>query len=215
MTLRVSRASGSIILTLPPRCSDADAGTFVSRHMAWLRDNLELLPAPVPFGDGASMPLRGEMHRLVFTGPGRASRVVMQRAAPDSTRELLVSGHLEHAPRRLRDWLWAQARADLESRVAHHARNLGLTYKRISIRDQSSRWGSCSTTGVLSFSWRLVMAPPLVLDYVAAHEVAHLAEMNHGRRFWALVRKTMPEMDEAKAWLHASGMELHRYGVAA
>jgi predicted metal-dependent hydrolase len=99
--------------------------------------------------------------------------------------------------------------------VLFHAERLGLRAKRIAVRDQSSRWGSCSTTGVLSFSWRLVLAPPLVLDYVAAHEVAHLAEMNHGPRFWALVRQTMPEMDEAKLWLLRFGADLHRYGVDA
>ena len=95
------------------------------------------------------------------------------------------------------------------------AEQLGVAVKRISVRDQSSRWGSCSTTGLLSFSWRLVMAPPLVLDYVAAHEVAHLAEMNHGPRFWRLVVRMMPQMEEAKFWLRRNGMDLHRYGADA
>ena len=102
-----------------------------------------------------------------------------------------------------------QAKLDLEARVAFHAGRLDLRARRISLRDQASRWGSCSTTGLLSFSWRLILAPPIVLDYVAAHEVAHLAEMNHGPRFWALVAKTMPEMRSAKAWLYktVAGME--------
>ncbi|MEL7543611.1 MAG: M48 family metallopeptidase, partial [Pseudomonadota bacterium] len=102
-------------------------------------------------------------------------------------------------------------RQDLTERVAFHAARLGLTPKRITVRDQSSRWGSCSTTGALSFSWRLVLAPPNVLDYVAAHEVAHLREMNHSHRFWNLVRQTMPEMDAAKAWLRENGAHLHAY----
>ena len=94
-----------------------------------------------------------------------------------------------------------------------HARNLGVRARRITLRDQKSRWGSCSSAGQLSFSWRLVLAPPFVLDYVAAHEVAHLAEMNHGPRFWRLVAKTLPAFEEAKVWLRIHGMDLYRYGM--
>ncbi|MEZ5854945.1 MAG: SprT family zinc-dependent metalloprotease [Hyphomicrobiaceae bacterium] len=126
---------------------------------------------------------------------------------------LLVSGDLEHAPRRLRDWLQSEARKDLGERCDHHAEQLGLKIRRITVRDQKSRWGSCSSDGQLSFSWRLILAPPLVLDYVAAHEVAHLAEMNHGPRFWKLVKKTMPRLEEAKLWLRTKGMNLYRYGA--
>jgi predicted metal-dependent hydrolase len=91
---------------------------------------------------------------------------------------------------------------------------LGVTVRRISIRDQASRWGSCSTTGALSFSWRLVLAPRHVLDYLAAHEVAHLLEMNHSARFWRLLGRMCPDMERAKAWLDVHGTDLHRYGVA-
>src|SRR5690606_2143888 len=80
-------------------------------------------------------------------------------------------------------------------------------------RDQSSRWGSCSSAGVLSYSWRLILAPPYVLDYLAAHEVAHLQEMNHSPRFWRLVEKLVPNMRRAKAWLDVHGTDLHRYGA--
>src|SRR4029079_16057174 len=101
---------------------------------------------------------------------------------------------------------------DLRHCVEIHAKHLNLAPKRIVVRDQTSRWGSCSTTGALSFSWRLVLAPPFVLDYVAAHEVAHLAEMNHGPRFWALVKKIRPVFETAKQWLQMLGPDLHRYG---
>ena len=118
-------------------------------------------------------------------------------------------------PRRLRDWLTTEARRDIVERVNRHAANLGLHAGRVTVRDQKSRWGSCSTTGALSFSWRLIMAPSFVLDYVAAHEVAHLAEINHGPRFWALVARTMPQTEEAKRWLLTFGSDLHRYGCEA
>ena len=94
-----------------------------------------------------------------------------------------------------------------------HAQRLGLTYTRLGVRDQTSRWGSCSSNKTLSFSWRLILAPEEILDYVAAHEVAHLREMNHSERFWALVTKTLPGHDEARQWLRQNGQELHRYGA--
>jgi predicted metal-dependent hydrolase len=92
---------------------------------------------------------------------------------------------------------------------------LGVEFRRISVRDQTSRWGSCSSTGVLSYSWRLIFAPPFVLEYLAAHEVAHLVEMNHSRRFWRLVEHICPHVGRAKTWLDAHGGDLHRYGLDA
>ena len=94
------------------------------------------------------------------------------------------------------------------------AARLGLTVRRVTVRDQSSRWGSCSTTGMLSFSWRLILAPSQVLDYLAAHEVAHLVEMNHSAKFWRLVQRICPDHESAKAWLDIHGADLHRYGLA-
>lgn len=215
MTLRVSRARRAVIVTLPMQCDLEQAGQFVSRHLDWVKARLGSLPPPVPFEDGAEIPLRGVPHFIRFLGHLRRGPVVSIEQKPDGRPQLVVSGESNHAPRRLLDWLIAQARKDLDERVAWHAANLKLRPRGIAIRDQVSRWGSCSTTGMLSFSWRLILAPPLILDYVAAHEVAHLAEMNHGPRFWALVRKTMPRMDEAKEWLRVYGMDLHRFGPEA
>lgn len=152
---------------------------------------------------------------------GAAAATCHKFAAPfqsiaSDTRDLpriCVSGDERHAPRRLADWLHGEARADLAKRVEHHATSLGCAPKRLSVRDQSSRWGSCSSSGTLSFSWRLIFAPAFVLDYVAAHEVAHLREMNHSQRFWRLVRETMPDMQRARNWLKQNGAELHRFGA--
>jgi len=213
LTLRVSRTRRAVIVTMPVQCDLGEAGSFLSRNIDWVRARLDSLPRLVPFGDGVLMPLRGEFHRMVFTGkrePG--SGVVQLHAGSVGFPELRVSGRAEHAPRRLRDWLFEEARRDLDARVLHHARILGVAPKRITVRDQASRWGSCSTTGVLSFSWRLILAPSRILDYVAAHEVAHLVEMNHGPRFWALVTRAVPSMKEAKGWLQLYGLDLHQYG---
>jgi len=214
LTLRVSRTRRAVIVTMPVQCDLGEAGSFLSRNIAWVRERLDSLPHPVPFCDGALMPLRGEFHRLVFTGQREPGRVVQRDPVCLGLPELRVSGRIEHAGRRMRDWLFAEARRDLDARVVVHARHLGVAPKRIVVRDQATRWGSCSTTGVLSFSWRLILAPARILDYVAAHEVAHLAEMNHGASFWALVARTMPSMKEAKGWLQLYGLDLHRYGPA-
>jgi hypothetical protein len=216
MTLRVSRTRRAVIVTLPMQCDIGEATPFINRHIAWVRERLDSLPQPMPFRHAGLVPLRGVPHRLVFAGRSAERGVVVAEAPSGAEPGVLdVSGRPEQAPRRLLNWLSEEARRDIDQRVVWHARNLGLRAKRIAIRDQTSRWGSCSTTGLLSFSWRLVLAPPLVLDYVAAHEVAHIGEMNHGPRFWSLVRKTMPRMNEAKEWLQLYGSDLHRYGVVA
>ncbi len=212
LTLRVSQTSHTVVVTVPARCKIDEAGLFVHRNIEWVRDRLGQLPAPVPFAHDARIPLRGTVQRIQFSGPKRSGPIV---ACNDTGAGpvLDVKGDAEHAPRRLRDWLFAEARADLDARVAVHCERLQLTARRITVRDQSSRWGSCSASGMLSFSWRLILAPPIVLDYVAAHEVAHLAEMNHGPRFWALVARSMPDMDTARRWLRTHGNDLHRYGT--
>ncbi|MEZ5845009.1 MAG: SprT family zinc-dependent metalloprotease [Hyphomicrobiaceae bacterium] len=214
MTLRVSRTRRSVVVTLPMSCDLQQAGRFLSSHIDWVRERLVAVPEPQPFRDGGLVPLRGEPHRICFEGPIRGPTVRVVPADDGEARgQLSVSGHIEHAPRRLACWLTLEARRDLEARVAWHAARLGVRYGRITVRDQSSRWGSCSSNGNLSFSWRLIMAPAQVLDYVAAHEVAHLREMNHGPRFWALVERTMPAMHEARRWLDAYGLDLHCYGM--
>ncbi len=215
LTLRVSRSRRAVILTMPKRCSLDEAGSFLYRHLDWVHNCIDEIPDPVIFEHGALVPLRGVIHKLSFIGAKRVDEIVtpVPGGADNATPELLVSGRGEHAPRRFKDWMVDQSRGDLGKRVRHHADNLSLRPKRFTVRDQSTRWGSCSSTGCLSFSWRLIMAPPVVLDYLAAHEVAHLAEMNHGARFWQLVERTMPRMNEAKDWLRSEGMDLHRYGA--
>ena len=214
LTLRVSRTRRAVLLTMPRSSDFREADLFLSRSLDWVRERLEGVPEPAPFRDGAVVPLRGLAHAIAFAGRGRGRAVVgLEPASGGRMPHLRVSGSLEHAPRRLKDWLSSEAGRDLDARVAVHARNLGVRARRITLRDQKSRWGSCSSAGQLSFSWRLVLAPPFVLDYVAAHEVAHLVEMNHGPRFWRLVAKTLPTFDEAKVWLRIHGMDLYRYGM--
>ena len=213
LTLRVSRTRRAVIVTLPLQCDLDEAGTFLNRHIDWVRARLDSLPNHIPFEDQAAVPLRGVPHLISFAGGARTRIISIDR----ETRKhptILVPGPKDLAANRLTRWLLEQAKSDLEKSVAKHAELLSLKAKRIAIRDQTSRWGSCSTTGALSFSWRLILAPSFVLDYVAAHEVAHLKEMNHGPKFWALVKKIRPEFEVAKQWLQVRGPDLHRYGPA-
>jgi predicted metal-dependent hydrolase len=190
-----------------------EAGRFLRNHIEWVRDRLGRVPEPVPFVEGSRIPVRGKLHRIHFAGMERGSAVVSADKTPSGMLRLNISGRVEHASRRLKDWLADEARRDLDERVTWHAKQLGVRVRRIGLRDQTTRWGSCSASGLLSFSWRLILAPPFVLDYVAAHEVAHLLEMNHGPRFWKLVTKAVPRLEEAKEWLRNEGMLLHRYGA--
>ncbi len=214
LTLRVSHSARTVVLTIPRYTDVREADRFLAKSLDWVRERLECVPDAVPFTHGAVLPLRGVKHELLLAGPRRGHAVVeVDAGGAGELPRLVVSGAVEHGARRLRDWLGSEARRDLEGRVAFHCQRLNLKARRISVRDQKSRWGSCSSEGQLSFSWRLVLAPPLVLDYVAAHEVAHLAEMNHGPRFWKLVKQTMPQLEEAKHWLRMHGMQLYRYGA--
>ncbi|RUP07849.1 SprT family zinc-dependent metalloprotease [Hyphomicrobium sp.] len=213
LTLRVSRTRRAVIVTLPLQCDLDEAGTFLNRHIDWVRARLDSLPNHVPFEDAAAMPLRGVPHTISFTG-NRKTRLISVDDRQGTRPTIIVPGDTERAPDRLTRYLFDEAKRDLAASVAKHARPLAVKATRIAIRDQTSRWGSCSTTGALSFSWRLILAPPFVLDYVAAHEVAHLSEMNHGPRFWALVKKICPDFESAKQWLQVLGPDLHRYGPA-
>ena len=208
LILRVRAATRDVVLTMPPRSSLPRARLFVERHAEWIGRRLDGLPAPTPFGPGAVMPLRGVPHEIRHR-PGERGVVWLEDGA---TPRLCVGGDAPFVERRLRDYLKAQARADLAAAAARHAAALGVSVRRITLRDTTSRWGSCSSSRSLSFSWRLVMAPPHVLDYLAAHEVAHLAHMNHSDAFWATVARLVPDYERAEAWLKANGLGLMRFG---
>jgi predicted metal-dependent hydrolase len=208
-TLRVQAATRSIILTMPVRGSVREAKAFAERSGAWIAARLKRLPQAIPFADGLMLPLRGVPHKVVHR-PG--ARGTVWTEAGDNDPIICVAGGRVHLARRIRDFLKHEAKRDLDAASRRHAALLGVKVKRVSVRDQTSRWGSCTAAGVLSYSWRLILAPPHVLDYLAAHEVAHLVEMNHSARFWRVVERICPDWQRAKGWLNAQGNALHRYG---
>jgi len=210
-TLRIHPSDREAILTMPPRGTLAEAKDFAQRHGGWIAARLGRLPKAAPFHHGAIIPLRGVAHRIVHRAGERGT--VWTETRDSGEKILCVAGGFEHLDRRVHDFLKREARRDLQKAAERYADMLDVKVKRLSIRDQSSRWGSCTSSGSLSFSWRLILAPPFVLDYLAAHEVAHLVEMNHSPRFWKVVGRICNHVERAKRWLDAEGNDLHRYGI--
>jgi predicted metal-dependent hydrolase len=209
LSLRLSRATGEMVLTMPQRASLSSAHTFAQAYAGWIAARLQKQPQTIPLNAGSVFPLRG-ISTLIVNRP-RVPGGVMLTMGEDGGSQLHVSGDASHVPRRVKDYLKKQALHDITLAVKHYEAKSGLKSSRITLRDTVSRWGSCSSAKALNFSWRLIMAPPLVLDYLTAHEVTHLKEMNHSPRYWALLNLLCPHVDEAEAWLKKHGVGLHRF----
>lgn len=205
ISLRVSGLDGRVVLTMPPHVPEAEALDFVQEKAGWIRGHLAQQPEVQPVGPGTELPVEGKMLRIIQV-PGR--RVVQEGD------QLGVPGAPERIPARLTAWLRELARDRLVAASDQYAARLGKPYQGVSLRDTRSRWGSCSSRGGLMYSWRLIMAPPAVLSYVAAHEVAHLAQMNHSPTFWATVEHIHGPYAAPRKWLRAHGNQLHRYRFA-
>jgi predicted metal-dependent hydrolase len=210
-TLRIHPSDREAILTMPPRGTLADAKDFAHRHGGWIAARLVRLPTEAPFLHRSVIPRLGVAHSIVHRTGERGT--VWTETRDSGERILCVAGGIEYLDRRVHDYLKREARKDLQKAAQRYAEALGVKVKRLSIRDQSSRWGSCTSAGSLSFSWRLILAPPIVLDYLAAHVVAHLVEMNHSARFWRVVARVCDHVERAKKWLDTEGNDLHRYGI--
>ncbi len=201
-SLRISNSDGSVSLTVPKRASQRAALAFASDQESWLRRNLNKRPSLVTLQFGGILPLDG-VPAVIQSAQGRS--VTMSGGV------LVVPGVEPEIGARLRGFLKTLARQRLSVASDHYAGMLGQRFNRISLRDTRSRWGSCTSEGNLMYSWRLVMAPPTVQDYVAAHEVCHLVEMNHSAEYWRLVERVYPGYQKQRAWLRKNGAELHRY----
>ncbi len=205
LTLRLDSGTGEVRVVVPHSVPEAEIARFVARNADWVRRRLAALPPRRPFTHGALVPYLGLDHRVCHD-PSHNRPVERVHGT------FLVGGRVEHLSRRLTDHLKAAARRELSERARRKAAAIHRRVAGLTVRDTRSRWGSCSAAGRLNFSWRLILAPEPVLDYVVAHEVAHLNEMNHGPNFWSLVDRLHPDVDGARRWLGANGAGLHRYG---
>lgn len=201
ISLRVSHLDGRVTLTTPSHVPDTEAIAFARQKEAWIRQHLARRPEDVVITPGCTLPVEGTLRDVRVDGVRRVKLLDDALILPDSR----PTGPVAQA------FLKNLARERLTSAADHYARVLGRSYARISLRDTRSRWGSCSSHGALMFSWRLILAPRSVLSYVAAHEVAHLAEMNHSSAFWATVTRIHGPWEEQRQWLHKHGSRLHAY----
>ncbi|RVK55135.1 M48 family peptidase [Sinorhizobium meliloti] len=206
MTLRIEPGGRALKLTVPEGLPEREVSAFLIRHQGWLMTKLARFSGESELEDGGTILVRGAAHRIERTGRLRG---LTEALVIDDEAVLRVGGAEEHLRRRIADYLKKEARSELERLVAVYAGRTGRRARSLSLKDTRSRWGSCSAEGDLSFSWRIAMAPPKVIAYLAAHEVAHLQEMNHGPRFWALCESLCPETKDAKHWLKRNGTMLH------
>ena len=205
-SLRVSQLDGRVTLSLPQRAREAEAMEFLRGHEDWLRAALARTPVHGLVTLGDQIPVEGRMLTLA-AGTGRSLRV--------EGDQLLVPGDATQAGRRAMAFVQTLARDRLAAASDHYAAQIGRRVSRITLRDTRSRWGSCAQDGALMYSWRLVMAPPAVLTYVAAHEVAHMLEMNHSEAFWTVVTRLYPGWPTQRRWLQTEGNRLHAYHFTA
>ncbi len=204
-SLRVSRLDGRVTLSLPLRARETEAMAFARAQEGWLRAALARMALPAAVEVGSVLPVEGRSLTVVQAA-GRGVRI--------EGDALLVPGDPGLAGARVAGFLKAMARGRLMTASDHYAQALGVRFSGVTLRDTRSRWGSCSASGGLMYSWRLIMAPPSVLQYVAAHEVAHLVQMNHSAAYWAVVERIYPGWQAQRAWLHSDGQALHgwRFG---
>ena len=206
MTLRYDAQRRQVKLTIPPRAPLRLAAAFLREKEAWLAIQIRHHPPTVAFADGAVLPVLGRPITL------RHVEAYRGRVELDGNI-LIVTCPAISLARRVEDWLKAHVREAILAEATQMAAQAELTFKRVSVRDTASRWGSCSHEGNLSFCWRLVFAPPPILSYLIAHEVAHLREMNHSPALWQQVAKLHPAYKQSRKWLTDNAGELHRYGV--
>lgn len=199
------KTEDGIAITLPSRTSVEHGLNFVEDKIDWILKRLDGLAPRIPLKDGSLVPLGGVNH-IISHAPEKRGLVWVEG------HKIFVPGRIEHLKRRARDWFIEEARDRIQLKVYEKTSVLGNKPGRIKIRDTKSRWGSCSYNGNLSFSWRLVMAPESILDYVVAHEVSHLVEHNHSPKFWELVSSLTENMIESRKWLKINGEGLHRIG---
>jgi predicted metal-dependent hydrolase len=210
VSVRIDPTRREAIATAPSKRHLKHAVQFAAERAGWIAQELSRLPKGVTLQPGSFVTFQDVEHELVWERGRKPARI-----EPDLIPRLIVQASDPALfESRLLRFFKEQAREQLIDRVAHHAVTLGVQPEKIQVKELRSRWGSCSVDGVLSFSWRLILAPPFVLDYLAAHETAHLREMNHSRRFWTHVKRCIPDYEQGRDWLHQHGCALHAVGLA-
>lgn len=204
MRLKISNKTGKPVVTAPILTPDFWIKRFLEKHAIWIRKQLEMTPAKTPFKNGEKITLLGEETTL-------RHQENLRRATFIESGILYVAGQADFFHRRVVDFIKKEVKKHIETAVFRLEEELGVRVRRITLKDTTSRWGSCSSGGNLAFSWRLGLAPLFVLDYVIVHEVMHLKHMDHSDAFWRDLRRINPDVLRAQKWLKENGRLLHRY----
>ena len=207
IALKIDHDGDAVEMVLPRRCSRSEALRFLEASRGWIDARLAMLPPRISFVDGALVPVMDVPHRIRAMGPIRG-----KGPAWIEDGAIHVAGDPAFLSRRVRDFLRAMAKRELSARAETMAALIERKVTRVTVRDTVSRWGSCARGGNLSFSWRLIFAPEAAIDYVVAHEVAHLVEMNHSQRFWRIVEQLHPDAKTERLWLNHNRLRLMRIG---
>lgn len=209
LILRLDERNREAVAVAPSKRKIGEAAEFARDRIDWIAEHLQALPEHVLLRDGAIFKLRGGDCRIDLNGEGRLPKLT------EGTPQILsVPGEIDTIGQRAERFLKKAAKADLSAAVIRYCDRLGVEARRVTVKDTRSRWGSCTSDGRLAFSWRLIMAPPEVLEYVAAHECAHLLEMNHSPAFWAHVETCRPAWKKERGWLRKNGRDLHAVRAA-
>ena len=211
LIIKVDPVAGEILVTAPSKRAMPEAIRFANERSDWIAGQLSDDLRGKPFAEGMKIPYRGVDHLIINSGGLRAPVRLDQEYMP----VIRVGGEPAHINRRITDWLKREARRELLDRVDYYCARLEKKRGPVKIRDTRTRWGSCSSDGVLSFSWRLILAPHFILDYVAAHECVHLIHMDHSPAFWRKVANLGVDARAAANWFDANGAALFSYGEIA
>ena len=208
LSLRLDNKERIFVLTIPPRCPKTKAERFLMKHVDWMEDKLAELPERTPFTQGQIIPIFGQNTRIDIS----LDKTLKKTSIALVGKQLIVRTNREDPSARIQRFLMKLAKEKLSELAHEKATEINKKIGKISVRDTKSRWGSCSADGNLSFSWRLLLAPPEALDYVVAHEVAHLKHLDHSRAFWNVCEKLSEDYEDGKYWMRTNGHELMRFG---
>ncbi len=208
MALRLDPHNRAVNLVVPPRASLRKAHEFARQHEHWIREKIDSLPLPVPFTNGTIIPVLGKERTIrIIHDPGHKRTSI--HLADD---EIVIHTNKDDPSGRVTTFLKNLAREKITALTHEKAELLGKKAISIQMRDTRSRWGSCAPDGRMCFSWRLVLAPFAALDYVVAHEVAHMEHMNHGKAFWNLCARLAADFKTGRRWMREHGHTLMTYG---
>jgi predicted metal-dependent hydrolase len=203
----IVKPDGSLIVRAPWRASMVSISEFVQKNSKWIQKKqaearLVVTPSPKQYAAGEMFMYLGNMYPLEIVTHQKSDLVL------EADRFKLAECNVPEANRIFECWYREQARVILDERVHEFARRYGFSFKKIGITSARTRWGSCSATGALNFSWRLILAPMHIVDYVVVHELVHTQVHNHSIRFWKRVEQVMPDYKERRHWLRKNGQSL-------